>query len=37
MGDRRDGPPAWWLFLGLSFLLGGLVLLMFLPSNPWGF
>jgi hypothetical protein len=30
-------PPAWMLFLGLTFLLGALVLLMLLPANSLGF
>lgn len=36
MKDMKE-PPAWWLFVGLSLLLGGLVALMLLPANAFGF
>lgn len=34
--DFRD-PPSWMLFLGVTLILGALVLLMFIPENSWGF
>jgi hypothetical protein len=34
---KMKGPPAWLLFVGLSCLLGALVLLMMLPANSLGF
>lgn len=30
-------PSPWMLFIGLSCILGAFVLLMFIPSNSWGF
>lgn len=35
--DPMDGPPTWMLGLGLTFLLGALVLLLLLPANSLGF
>ena len=38
--SKRDDfkePPAWMLFLGLSLILAAFVLLLFIPTNSWGF
>lgn len=35
--DKIKDPPAWLLGLGLTFLLGALIGLLFLPANSWGF
>lgn len=35
--DPFRDPSGWMLFLGLSALLGGLVLLLLLPANSLGF
>lgn len=35
MNKRRDEPPVWWLFLGITLILGGLVLLLIVPENGW--
>lgn len=38
MGKHRNTePPVWWVFLGITCILGALVLLMFIPENSWGF
>lgn len=37
MSKRNGEPPVWWLFLGITLILGGFVLLMLLPENSWGF
>lgn len=37
MTNRNDEPPTWWLFVGLTLLLGALVLLLLIPANEWGF
>lgn len=34
---RNTEPPTWWLFLGLTLVLGGLVLLLLIPANSLGF
>lgn len=39
-GKRRrpsTEPPFWWFWLGLTFITAGLVALMMLPPNAWGF
>jgi len=36
MKDMKE-PPTWWLFVGLTLMLAGLVGLMLIPANPWGF
>lgn len=30
-------PSTWWLFVGLTLILGGLVLLLLIPANSLGF
>lgn len=37
MTKRNDGPPTWWLFVGLTLLLGAFVLLLLIPANSLGF
>lgn len=38
MGKHRNTePPFWWVWVGITLILGALVLLMFIPSNDWGF
>lgn len=36
MKEMKD-PPTWWLFVGVTLILAGLVGLMFIPSNSVGF
>lgn len=40
-GKRRredfKEPSAWWLFVGLTLILGALVLLLLIPANSLGF
>jgi hypothetical protein len=35
--DPMKEPPTWMLGVGLTLILAGLVLLMFIPANSWGF
>ena len=30
-------PPTWWLVIGVTLLVAGLVGLMLIPANPLGF
>jgi len=40
MPDDRDPikePSTFWLALGLTLILGALVLVLLIPANSWGF
>lgn len=36
-GDREPDAPLWLLAVGMTCLLGALVLLLLIPANRWGF
>lgn len=35
--NNNNEPSEFWFFLGLTLILGGVVLLMFIPANSLGF